>query len=101
MPTTATAKTTDFEMYTPAGNRACQAAVNSVTKKILGKTRITAEELEQLFEGACKKVSQTHREVYDTEPRWHIGNEINKALKEVGYGFRIDYYGGVQTIGTF
>ena len=89
--------TLNYEMYSPAGNRACQAAVDSATKKILGKTRISSKDLEDLFEGICKRVSQKHSEVYDTEPRWHISNRLNKALKEAGYSFRVDSYGGVET----
>ena len=42
-------KTRDFEMFTNAGNRKCQAITKKAIKKIFGKKRITKEDLKELL----------------------------------------------------
>lgn len=89
-------KTHDFEMFSPAGNRACQAAVNSISKTILGPRRIKPEGLASAFEEALKRISVKHSEVHDSEPPYHMSHLINRALEKAGYSFRIDGYGHVN-----
>ncbi len=75
----------DFEMFTKAGNKACLGLVNRITKKIQGKKRVTAYDIEDLVYEGMKKIAVKHGEVFDTEPRYHIEVRINKAMREAGY----------------
>lgn len=84
-----------YEMFTSAGERACQSLVNSISKKILGPRRITKEHIAELFESGRKKISEKHGEVYDTEPRWNIARQINLALEKAGYAFELNAWGDV------
>jgi len=79
----------DYEMFSAARNRACQSAVNSITKKILGSKRVTEDDILDLFNKGRMKIAEKHGEVYDTEPRWHMKNRINAALKQAGYSFNL------------
>jgi len=83
---------TNFEMFSNAGNKACESIVSSVTKKILGAKRITETEIIQLVKSKMKKISEKHSEIYDTEPPTHIAEELNCALKKAGYGFELNGY---------
>jgi len=82
-----------FEMYTPAGDKACQKLVDGIVAKINGDKRVTGEEIEKLLKDGVAKVAKTHREVHDTEPRGEIAHQISKALKAAGYSFYFDSYG--------
>ena len=83
-----TTKVNDFEMFTSAGNRACQRLVNNITKKIHSKRRYTA----QILEEGQAAISKTYGEIYDTEPRVHIAHLVSVELKKAGYGFYFDYF---------
>ena len=74
-----------YEMFSKSGDRACQSLVNRITKKIQGKKRVTAIEIEELIHEGMKKIAVKHGEVWDTEPRYHIEYAINKAMSEAGY----------------
>ena len=82
-----------YEMFSKAGDRACHSLVTSASKKILGKKRLTKQEVQELFDNGRKKISVKHGEVFDTEPRYHIARGFNNALKEAGYGFRFNSWG--------
>jgi len=79
----------DYEMFSAAGNQACQSVVNSITKKISGSKRVTENDILDLFDKGKMKIAEKHGEVYDTEPRWHMQNRINAALKQAGYSFNL------------
>lgn len=81
---------TTFEMFTKAGDNAMRRATLKIIKKIEGKTRVTAQEVEQLAKAALMKVAEKHSECYDSEPPYHMEYYINKALEAVGYGFEVD-----------
>jgi hypothetical protein len=74
-----------YEMFTPAGERACDSLVERITKKIQGTKRVTAEEIEDMVEKGMEKIAVKHPEVDDTEPRWHIRNYVNKAMVDNFY----------------
>ena len=77
--------TMEYEMFSKSGERACQSLVNRITKKINGKKRVTADEIEDdVYEG-MKKIAVKHGEVFDTEPTWHIQRQVNKAMERAGY----------------
>jgi len=85
-------KVRGFEMFSKAGNSACNSLVESVIKKISGTKRVTEEELNVLLRKRIAKIAEKHSEVYDTEPPEHIVYYINQHLKSVGYGFELDKY---------
>jgi len=60
-----------FEMYTKAGER------------------VTGVELRDYVEARMNKVYMAgkHKEIYDTEPRYHILYLVNKKAKEFNYDF--------------
>jgi hypothetical protein len=84
--------TSDYEMFTTAGNLACKRLVERIGKKIMGKTRVTSNEIVQMIEDGRKKISVKYGEVYDTEPRYHISRQVSKFLQAAEYGFRLDGY---------
>ena len=85
-----------YEMFTPAGDRACESMVKSARKKILGKTRLTKEALQKIYDDGMDKVEAKYPEVFDTEPRGHIAHQFSKALKEAGYMYRFNSWGDVE-----
>ncbi len=78
-----------FEMYTKAGDKACRSIVRAAWKKIEGKKRGTGVELRDYVEARMNKVYMAgkHKEIYDTEPRYHILYLVNKKAKEFNYDF--------------
>jgi len=69
-----------FEMYTPAGNRACQTQLNKIVKFIEKGKGVTPEVINTMFNDAMEKIAVKHREVHDTEPEWHLRDRIRKCL---------------------
>lgn len=69
-----------FEMYTPAGNKACQAQLNKIVKFIQSGNGVTPEVIKTMYDNALQKVATKHKEVYDTEPEWHLRDRIRKCL---------------------
>lgn len=82
----------NYEMFSATGNKACMSLVKKVCKKIEGKTRLTQEDVCTMLREGMNKIATKHGEVYDTEPAWHIANEVTKTLSHVGYGFSISRY---------
>jgi hypothetical protein len=74
-----------FEMYTPAGDRACQTQLNKVVKFIEKGKGITPEAITTMYENAIEKIKVKHPEVCDTEPEWHLKDRIKKALAKNFY----------------
>lgn len=85
-----------YEMFSEAGNKACQSMVNSAKKKILGSKRLTKADVQALYEGGMDKVEAKYPEVWDTEPRGHIAHQLSLLLKEAGYVYRINCWGDVE-----
>lgn len=81
-----------YEMFSDAGERACQSLVDKITKKIMSPRRVTGVEVQDLIKQGMKKISVKHGEIFDTEPRGHIAHQISKALRAAGYGFYFDYF---------
>lgn len=74
-----------FEMYTPAGDKACQTQLNKIVKFIEDGKGITPEVIKTMYDHAMWKIGVKHREVFDTEPEWHLKDRIKKALTENYY----------------
>lgn len=69
-----------FEMYTPAGDKACQAQLNKIVKFIQAGKGVTPEAVSKMYDNALQKIATKHREVHDTEPSWHLKDRIRKCL---------------------
>jgi len=69
-----------FEMYTKAGDSACQTQLNKIVKFIERGKGVTPEVIKSMYENAMVKISIKHREVFDTEPEWHLKDRIRKCL---------------------
>lgn len=69
-----------FEMYTPAGDRACQAQLNKIVKFIQSGKGVTPDAINALYDNALNKIKLKHPEVMDTEPSWHLKDRIRKCL---------------------
>lgn len=78
-------------MFTKAGDKACDGLVRRAKRKILGKKRVTEDEMYRFAYAGMRKIAEKHPEVDDTEPRYHISRGINTCLKDAGYGFRIQF----------
>jgi len=74
-----------FEMYTKAGNSACQTQLNKIVKFIEKGKDVTPEVINTMFTDALNKIALKHREVHDTEPEWHLKDRIKKALQNNFY----------------
>jgi len=85
-----------YEMFSDAGEKACQSLVDAVSKKIHSNERMTKERIKELYDAGRKKISEKHGEVYDTEPRGHIAHQISKALGDAGYGFYLNSWGQIE-----
>jgi len=85
-----------YEMFSPAGDQACHAMVESARKRILSKERLTVKDLQEMFDDGMSKIKRKHPEVWDTEPRGYIAFQFSVALKEAGYAYRINSWGDVE-----
>ena len=81
-----------YEMFSAAGDKACETLVNRICKKIHSHIRVTKEEIVGEIEEGQMLIALIYPEAHDTEPRGHICHEVSKALKDAGYGFFIDSY---------
>ena len=86
--------TQSFDMYTAAGDRACASLVNRISKKIRSRMRFTASEILKMIEEGKDKISKKYEEVDDTEPRGIIYHRVSIELRNAGYGFYFDSFGG-------
>ena len=87
-------KARNFEMFTKAGNKKCQAITKRLIKKVFGKKRVSKEEIQDLAGKLIAKASVNEKteEIRDSEPPYHIKGYVNRALEIAGYGFEFDSY---------
>lgn len=87
-------KKRDFEMFTAAGNRKCQAITKRLIKKVFSKRRISQEDILDLAGKLIAKayLNKKTSEILDSEPPYHIKFYVNKALKIAGYGWEFDRF---------
>lgn len=84
----------DFEMFSQQGNRKCNTLVKNISKKILkSKKFYTNEEIGSWIREGMDKIKVKHGEVWDTEPRNHILEQIEKVIQErYGKNERLDVW---------
>jgi len=85
-----------YDMFTKAGDSACESLVKKIEKKIAGKFKVTGEEVLAMIEEGMDKIALKHGEVHDTEPRVEIAHQVSKALQRAGYGFYIGSFLNVE-----
>ena len=85
-------QTREFEMFSKAGNNACRALVRKVFRRIAGPRRLTQDDVTQMLSEGFKKIEKSHREVYDTEPGYHVQELVNRKLREIGYCYEVSRY---------
>lgn len=78
-----------FEMFSPAGEKACNSLLAKVFRKLEGSQRVFKEDIELMLTEGMKKISDKHPEVYDTEPQANFAELVSKKAKEMGYGWEI------------
>ena len=80
----------DFEMFSQKGNAACRSLVKKAFSKIEGKTRIDKDSIIKLLKEGVEKIAETHPEVRDSEPGYHIAELVNHMFNQVGYKYQIN-----------
>lgn len=78
-----------FEMFTKGGDTACRNGMTRIFKKIRGAKRITEDELKTYFKEVMTSIATKHREVWDTEPHYHMRKLTKLCCEQVGYNFNI------------
>lgn len=67
-----------FQMFSKAGNDACEMAVQSIVEKVEAG-QLTRRDLPQAVREACKAIEKAgHAEVSDTEPQGQFAWELTK-----------------------
>jgi hypothetical protein len=79
----------DFEMFTEEGNEACTQALINIDKVIFGDKFVSEAELKKIVKEQIAQVAEDHKEVHDTEPKWHLVDRINMGLEARGYSYRV------------
>jgi hypothetical protein len=79
----------DFEMFTDEGNEACTQALINIDKVIFGDKFVSEAELKKIVKEQIAQVAEDHKEVHDTEPKWHLVDRINMGLEARGYSYRV------------
>jgi hypothetical protein len=70
----------NYEMYTEAGNRAVADALDVLVAQV-EEGHVTRRQLTHYIQRLLETVyQQGHAEVYDTEPEWHIADQINLRI---------------------
>ncbi len=86
----------DFEMFTEEGNSKVKEMVLEVLNKMFydedmnRKKLITfiSHKIDEIYSDKSKK----YREVRDTEPESHIAEQVNKAAKSTGFGYKVNRF---------
>ncbi len=81
-----------FEMFKKSGNNACRALVRRAESRIGSMRKTTEEDVIEILAKGLNKIYKTHREVFDSEPPYHICHYVNAMLEREGYAFEIDSY---------
>lgn len=82
-------KIKSYQMFTTAGDKACQSLVNKMERKIKGKKRLTEEEINRALWDGVSKVEAKHPEISDSEPSYMIWKQVVQFCEEVGYDYEI------------
>ncbi len=85
-----------FEMFTEDGNlKVKEIILEALNKMFYDKTpsrkKIT-NLIQHRIDTAYSDKNTKYKEIKDTEPKTHITEQINKAVKETGYGYKISRF---------
>lgn len=78
-----------YEMFGPAGDKACQRMVDIITEKIASTEEMKANDLLELVIKELDYIALYKSEVLDEAPKRIMSVEINRALLQSGASFRI------------
>ena len=85
-----------FEMFTPEGNDKVKEIISEALYKMFYDGNINRKKLINFISHKINEVysdkSKKYREICDTEPEAHIAEQISKAAKETGCGWKISRY---------
>ena len=85
-----------FEMFTPEGNDKVKEIISEALYKMFYDGNITRKKLinfiSHKINEAYSDKSKKYREICDTEPEAHIAEQISKAAKETGCGWKISRF---------
>ena len=86
----------DFDMQTPEGNDMVKEIISEVLNKMFYSNLQSRKKITNLIQHridtAYSDKSNKYREIKDTEPKSHIVEQINKAVNEIGLGYRISRF---------
>ncbi len=78
----------EYEMFTYEGNKAVQHAIDKILRLSYDRTLVWNQAtLEAVAIPVIEEVAQLHGEVYDTEPRGHIGDFLKRICDANGWTF--------------
>ena len=85
-----------FEMFTPEGNDKVKEIISEALYKMFYDGNINRKKLINFISHKINEVysdiSKKYREICDTEPEAHIAEQISKAAKVTGCGFKISRF---------
>ena len=86
----------DFEMPTPEGNDKAKEIVLEALNKMFYEDDFTRRKIISLLNhrisNAYSDKSTKYKDIKDTEPKECITEQINKAVLETGYGYKISRF---------
>lgn len=75
-------------MYTDDGNLAVARALVAISVVSSDRTKVwNRETLETMATPVLREVSKHYEEIYDTEPRGHVADFLDKICSENGWAF--------------
>ncbi len=78
----------DFEMFTLDGNIAVANALDEILRLSYDRTKVwNRATLEAVAIPVIDELAKEHGEVYDTEPRGHIGDFLNRICDANGWSY--------------
>ena len=86
----------DFEMFSKQGNEKVKEIILETLNKMFYDEKINRRKLlnfiSHKINEAYSDKSKAFREIHDTEPEVHIAEQVNKAMKETGVGFKVNRF---------
>ena len=86
----------DFEMFSKQGNEKVKEIIFETLNKMFYDEKINRNKLinfiSHKINEAYSDKSKAFREICDTEPEAHIAKQVNKAMKETGFGFKVNRF---------
>tara|TARA_R110002020_G_scaffold422252_1_gene631418 strand:+ start:282 stop:593 length:312 start_codon:yes stop_codon:yes gene_type:complete len=86
----------NFEMFTPEGNNKVKDIISETLYKMFYDGNINRKKLisfvSHKINEAYSDKSKRFREIHDSEPEGHVAEQVSKAAKETGFGWKISRF---------